>query len=55
VLRRDYVLGEGLNSDQSHIQIFALGDARAIEISVQYINGKTAFQTGNWTNTLVQF
>ena len=55
VLRRDYVLGEGLNSDQSHIQVFALGNAHASEIIVQYINGETSVQTGNWTNTLVQF
>tara|TARA_R110000744_G_scaffold50155_7_gene108605 strand:- start:372 stop:1967 length:1596 start_codon:yes stop_codon:yes gene_type:complete len=55
ILRRDYVLGEGLNSDQSHVQIFALEDARASEVSVQYINGEKSVQTGNWINSTVSF
>ena len=55
ILRRDYILGEGLNSDQSHVQIFALEDARASEVSVQYINGEKSVQTGNWINSTVSF
>ena len=55
ILRRDYVLGEGLNSDQSHMQIFALGDSQAEEISVQYINGDTEIRTGVFVNTVVEF
>jgi hypothetical protein len=55
VLRRDYVLGEGLNSDQSHIQIFALGNAKAVEVSVQYINGEKSVQAGSWVNSTVTF
>lgn len=55
VLRRDYILGEGLNSDQSHTQIFALEDTQAIEVSVQYINGEKSVQTGRWVNATVQF
>ena len=54
-LRRDYVSGEGLNSDQSHIQIFALGDSYAEEISVQYITGETAVKTGKFVNLVVEF
>ena len=52
-LYRDYVSGEGLLSDQSHIQIFGLGDAKATEISVQYINGKTDKRTGSFSNETV--
>jgi hypothetical protein len=54
-LHRDYVSGEGLNSDQSHIQIFALGSSYAEEITVQYINGKTAVKTGKFVNLVVEF
>ncbi|MEP2651144.1 MAG: VCBS repeat-containing protein [Paraglaciecola sp.] len=55
ILRRDYVLGEGLNSDQSHTQIFALGSATATEVSVQYISGEQAAQSGSWVNSTVVF
>ncbi len=55
VLRRDVVSGEGLNSDQSHVQIFGLGDALAVEVSVQYIDGKVETKTGNFMNTLILF
>ncbi|MEP1383866.1 MAG: VCBS repeat-containing protein [Paraglaciecola sp.] len=55
ILRRDYILGEGLNSDQSHTQIFALGDATATEVSVHYINGEQALKSGSWVNSTVVF
>ena len=54
-LRRDYVSGEGLSSDQSHIQIFALGDSYAEEITVQYITVETAVKTGKVVNLIVEF
>jgi hypothetical protein len=34
-LYRDFVSGEGLCSDESHIQIFGLGNATATEIDVK--------------------
>jgi hypothetical protein len=55
VIYRDFVSGEGLSSDQSHIQIFGLEDASATEITVQYINGETDKRTGNFVNALVKF
>ena len=54
VIYRDFVSGEGLSSDQSHIQIFGLEDASATEIKVQYINGEKETRTGNFVNTLVK-
>ncbi|MCZ6819814.1 MAG: CRTAC1 family protein [Calditrichaeota bacterium] len=55
VLRRDVVSGEGLSSDQSHVQIFGLGDALATEVSVQYLDGRVETKTGNYSNTLIRF
>jgi enediyne biosynthesis protein E4 len=55
VMYRDFVSGEGLSSNQSHIQIFGLEDVSATEITVQYINGEKETRTGNFVNTLVQF
>ena len=55
VLYRDFVSGEGLCSDQSHIQIFGLEDASATDITVQYINGETDKRTGDFSNVLVKF
>jgi hypothetical protein len=54
-LYRDFVSGEGLSSDQSHIQIFGLGDATATAIEVNYINGKREVKTGKFVDTLVRF
>jgi hypothetical protein len=54
VLYRDYVSGEGLLSDQSHIQIFGLGDSKAIDISVRYVNGKVTSRTGSFSNEAVR-
>lgn len=54
-LRRDYVSGKGLNSDQSHIQFFALGDSYTEEITVQYITGETEVKTGKLVNLVVEF
>lgn len=54
-LYRDYVSGEGLVSDQSHIQIFGLGDAKATEVSVKYINGETDQRTGSFSSEMVTF
>jgi hypothetical protein len=54
-LYRDFVSGEGLCSDQSHIQIFGLGNAAAAEITVNYIDGREEVKSGDFVNTLVRF
>ncbi len=55
VIYRDFVSGEGLCSDQSHIQIFGLENASATEVTVQYINGQSDKRTGDFSNTLLKF
>ncbi|MEH6636948.1 MAG: VCBS repeat-containing protein [Halioglobus sp.] len=55
VIYRDFVSGEGLCSDQSHIQIFGLENASATEVTVQYISGEIAERTGDFSNTLLKF
>ena len=55
VIHRDFVSGEGLCSDQSHIQIFGLEDAVATDITVQYIDGHRENRSGEFANTLVKF
>jgi len=55
VIHRDYVSGEGLLSDQSHVQIFGLGDAVVTEVSVKYISGTEDSRTGNFKNETVAF
>jgi hypothetical protein len=55
VIHRDYVSGEGLNSDQSHIQIFGLSKYSASKISVEYIDGTTVEKVGDFINQMVIF
>ena len=55
VIYRDFVSGEGLCSDQSHIQIFGLENASVTEVTVQYINGQTDKRTGDFANTTLKF
>ncbi|MFT6372753.1 MAG: hypothetical protein ACJAZT_001507 [Gammaproteobacteria bacterium] len=55
VMQRNFVSGEGLGSDQSHIQIFGLGDASATKVSVQYINGMQQQREGTFKNELLSF
>ena len=55
VVYRDFVSGEGLCSDQSHIQIFGLEDATATEVTVQYIDGQIDKRTGEFANTHLKF
>ena len=54
-IHRDYVSGEGLVSDQSHIQIFGLNGAKASSVEVKYINGKTDSKSGAFSNQTLQF
>lgn len=55
ILYRDFVSGEGLCSDQSHVQIFGLGKAAATEVTVKYINGKRDFKAGSFKNQVMTF
>jgi hypothetical protein len=55
VMQRNFVSVEGLGSDQSHIQIFGLGDASATKVSVQYINGMKQQREGTFKNELLSF
>jgi enediyne biosynthesis protein E4 len=55
IIYRDFISGEGLSSDQSHVQIFGLEGNRATEITVQYINGTKEVRTGNFVNLVVTF
>lgn len=55
VIYRDFVSGEGLCSDQSHIQIFGMENSSATEVTVQYINGESETRTGDFSNVTVKF
>ncbi len=55
VLFRDHVSGEGLCSDQSHVQIFGLGNGEATDVSVTYLDGTQESRQGSFNNTTVQF
>ena len=55
MLYRDFVSGEGLCSDQSHIQIFGLANGTATKITVNYINGQEEVKSGEFVDTLVRF
>ncbi len=54
-LHRDFVSGEGLCSDQSHIQIFGLSDSAATAISVKYLDGRVQAKSGRFVNETVAF
>ncbi len=54
VLNQYFVVGEGLVSDQSHMLIFGLNNSTATSISVQFLNGKTQEQTGDFSNTTIE-
>jgi len=50
---RQFVLGEGLVSDQSHVQIFGLGSQSVTSIAVKTLSGFTTELTGDFRNELV--
>ena len=54
-LNRNFVSGEGLCSDQSHVQIFGLDRASATEVFVQYIDGKTDSRSVSIANQTIVF
>jgi hypothetical protein len=55
VIYRDFVSGEGLNSDQSHIQIIGLSKFSANKITVEYIDGTIVEKIGEFSNQMVRF
>jgi hypothetical protein len=50
-----FVSGEGLCSDQSHVLIFGLGDRKARNIQVNYIDGTKTTRSGLFRNEAVVF
>lgn len=55
ILYRDFVSGEGLCSDQSHIQVFGLSDSAATVVSVKYLDGRVEKKSGRFLNETVVF
>lgn len=54
-LTKQFVSGEGLCSDSSHVLIFGLGDQRATNISIRFIDGTQLNRSGDWRNDKVMF
>jgi enediyne biosynthesis protein E4 len=54
-LYKPFISGEGLCSDQSHTLIFGLGKGSAAEVQVNYLDGTSASQTGDFVNTQLTF
>ena len=54
-LTKPFVSGEGLGSDPSHILVFGLGDQRATDVNVTYIDGQKQALSGDWRNDTVTF
>ncbi len=52
-LTEDYVVGEGLTSDQSSTLHFGLGSEKAKSLSVKYISGKTFDLDAPITNSII--
>jgi len=50
---RDFVLGEGLVSDQSHTLIFGLDSQNAISVLVEKLDGETKEFTGSFHNETI--
>ena len=55
MLTKAFVSGEGLGSDPSHILVFGLGDQRATDVNVIYIDGQQQALSGDWRNDTVTF
>ncbi len=49
-LVRNFVVGEGLVSDQSHVLIFGLGKNRARKVSVETLGGQSIINDGDFRN-----
>ncbi len=55
MLTKPIFSGEGLCSDTSHIKVLGLGDQRANNIVVTYIDGNQQALSGDWRNNTVAF
>ena len=55
ILTKPFVSGEGLGSDPSHVLVFGLGDQRANNVAVTYIDGNQQAISGDWRNDTVIF
>lgn len=54
-LTKQFVSGEGLCSDSSHVLIFGLGEQRATNLSIRFIDGTQIDRSGDWRNGEVVF
>jgi len=54
-LYKPFISGEGLCSDQSHTLIFGLGDGSAADVQVNYLDGTSSKQNGEFVDTLLTF
>jgi enediyne biosynthesis protein E4 len=54
-LYKPFISGEGLCSDQSHTLIFGLGDGSAADVQVNYLDGTSSNQSGEFVDTLLTF
>jgi hypothetical protein len=54
-LTQPFVSGEGLCSDSSHVLVFGLGDGRAENVSVKYIDGRLQERAVDSSMTTVAF
>jgi len=52
-LVRQFIIGEGLVSDQSHTLIFGLGEQNATGVRVENLDGNTAKVDGAFRNEIV--
>ncbi len=50
ILHNTFVVGEGLCSDQTHILTFGLGQLKATNISVRYLDGRVENSEGTFAN-----
>jgi hypothetical protein len=55
IIYRDFISGEGLNSDQSHVQIIGLSQFSANKVTVEYIDGTTVEKIGEFSNEMIRF
>ncbi|MEE4243319.1 MAG: CRTAC1 family protein [Desulfopila sp.] len=55
VLTRQFLVGRGLCSDSSHRLFFGLGKDKAIEVTVEYLNGAREQTSGVFFNTTIVF
>lgn len=55
IIYRNFVSGEGLCSDQSHVQIFGLDSSYATRVELTYLSGKTEVREGKLINQIISF